>query len=201
MPDVRRRELIALLGGAAASWPIAARAQQGEGVRRIGVLMAYPQSDQEGQTFVAAFREGLQKLGWTESRNLRIDYRWTTPGDAQSLQREGDRRRAWYERWGDDRRDRWRSQTRQPIVSHSTFCAWLLSQSARQLGPPLSAEMSKISDPQYWRHRAEEARTLANALTDPDAKCKMLKVAEDYEKLAVQRLRHHSSATIRNWRR
>jgi hypothetical protein len=68
----------------------------------------------------------------------------------------------------------------------------------------LSAEMSKISDPQYWRHRAQEARTLADALTDPDAKCKMLKIAEDYEKLSIrtlQRLRHHSSATIRNWRR
>ena len=64
--------------------------------------------------------------------------------------------------------------------------------------------MSKISDPEYWRRRAEEARTLANALTDPDAKSKMLKIAEDYEKLAilgVQRLRQHSSATIRGWRR
>jgi len=65
--------------------------------------------------------------------------------------------------------------------------------------------MSKVSsDPQHWRRRAEEARTLADELTDPDAKCKMLKIAEDYEKLsmqAAQRLRHHSSATIRNWRR
>jgi hypothetical protein len=64
--------------------------------------------------------------------------------------------------------------------------------------------MSKISDPQYWRKRAEEARRLADELTDPEAKCKMLKIAEDYEKLskrAVQRLRHHSSATTRNWRR
>jgi len=64
--------------------------------------------------------------------------------------------------------------------------------------------MSKVKDPQHWHRRAEEARTLADALTDPDAKCKMLKIAEDYERLsirAVQRLRHHSSATIRNWRR
>jgi hypothetical protein len=64
--------------------------------------------------------------------------------------------------------------------------------------------MFKIGHPQYWRHRAEEARTLADELTDPEAKRKMLKIAEDYEKLsirAVQRLRHHSSATIRNWRR
>jgi hypothetical protein len=54
------------------------------------------------------------------------------------------------------------------------------------------------------RKRAEEARRLADELTDPEAKCKMLKIAEDYEKLskrAVQRLRHHSSATTRNWRR
>ena len=64
--------------------------------------------------------------------------------------------------------------------------------------------MSKINDPQYWRRRAEEARTLAEELTDPDAKRKMLKIAETYEQLSVralQRLRHHSSATIRNWRR
>jgi hypothetical protein len=63
--------------------------------------------------------------------------------------------------------------------------------------------MSKVSDPQHWRRRAEEARTLADKLTDA-AKRKMLKIAEDYEALAIraeQRLRHHSSATIRNWRR
>src|SRR2546430_17621146 len=71
----RRREFITLLGGAAA-WPLAARAQS-DRVRRIGVLMAYAESDPEGQAWVAAFREGLQKLGWTESRNIRIDTRWT----------------------------------------------------------------------------------------------------------------------------
>ena len=68
----------------------------------------------------------------------------------------------------------------------------------------MSVKKSKVSDPQHWRRRAEEARTLADELTDADAKCKMLKIAEDYETLAiqaVQRLRHHSSATIRNWRR
>jgi hypothetical protein len=68
----------------------------------------------------------------------------------------------------------------------------------------LSTEISKIGDPQYWCRRAEEARTVAGELTDPDAKCKMLKIAETYEQLlarAVQRLRHHSSATVRNWRR
>jgi hypothetical protein len=64
--------------------------------------------------------------------------------------------------------------------------------------------VSKVSDPQHWRRRAEEARTLADELTHPEAKHKMLKIAEDYEELArraAERLRHHSSATIRNWRR
>jgi hypothetical protein len=60
----------------------------------------------------------------------------------------------------------------------------------------LSAELSKISDPEYWRRRAEEARTLADELTDPETKRKMIKIAEDYETLAIrgaQRLRRHSS--------
>jgi len=72
---MRRREFITVLGGAAA-WPLAARAQQGERVRRIGVLMAYAESDREAQTLIAAFRDGLQKVGWTEGHNIRIDIRW-----------------------------------------------------------------------------------------------------------------------------
>jgi ABC-type uncharacterized transport system substrate-binding protein len=86
MLDVRRREFIALLGGAAVAWPLAARAQQGGGMRRIGVLVAYAESDREGQARVAAFRDGLQKLGWTEGRNIRIDYRWAA-GDMEAMQR------------------------------------------------------------------------------------------------------------------
>jgi hypothetical protein len=77
--NMRRREFITLLGGVAAAWPLAARAQQGDGMRRIGVLMGSAESDQEGQARVAAFREGLRKLGWAEGRNIQIDYRWATP--------------------------------------------------------------------------------------------------------------------------
>ena len=73
---MNRRDLITLLGGAAAAWPIAARAQQPSGMRRIGVLMSYAESDPDGAVFVAAFREGLQQLGWAEGRNIRIDARW-----------------------------------------------------------------------------------------------------------------------------
>ena len=73
---MRRREFITLLGGAAAGWPIAARAQQTERMRRIGVLMAYAESDREGQAWIAAFREGLQTAGWAEGRNIRIVLRW-----------------------------------------------------------------------------------------------------------------------------
>src|SRR6516162_4844198 len=81
---IRRREFIATLGGAAA-WSLAARAQL-DGMRRIGVLMAYDASDQEGQAWVAAFRDGLQKLGWTEGRNIRIDSRWAA-AEAESRRR------------------------------------------------------------------------------------------------------------------
>jgi putative ABC transport system substrate-binding protein len=73
---MRRREFITLLGGAAAAWPLAARAQQAGRKRRIGVLMAYAENDREYQSHLAAFREELQKLGWTEDRNVQFDYRW-----------------------------------------------------------------------------------------------------------------------------
>jgi putative ABC transport system substrate-binding protein len=74
---MRRREFITLVGGAAA-WPMVARAQQNERVRRIGVLVASAADDAEWQARVAAFKEGLAQLGWTEGRNVRIDTRWAT---------------------------------------------------------------------------------------------------------------------------
>jgi putative ABC transport system substrate-binding protein len=73
---MRRRDFITLLGGAAAAWPLAARAQQGERMRRIGVLMSGAETDPEYQARAAVFRQGLQQLGWAEGRNLQIDYRW-----------------------------------------------------------------------------------------------------------------------------
>jgi putative ABC transport system substrate-binding protein len=84
---MRRREFITLLGNAAAAWPLAARAQAPDQVRRIGVLMGFAESDREEQAFVAAFREELQKLGWAEGRNIRIDTRWATALDAEARQR------------------------------------------------------------------------------------------------------------------
>jgi putative ABC transport system substrate-binding protein len=83
---VKRREFIALIGSAAAAWPLAAQAQQGERMRRIGVLMSYAESDGEGQALVAEFQKGLQKLGWAEGRNIRFDYRWAAL-DAELMQR------------------------------------------------------------------------------------------------------------------
>ena len=81
MPGMRRREFITLLGGAAAGWPLAAHAQQGERMRRIGVLMGLVASDPEAQSRVAAFEHGLRELGWVKGRNLRIEYRWAGGGD------------------------------------------------------------------------------------------------------------------------
>ena len=71
-----RRELLAALGGAAAAWPLAARAQQRDKMRRIGVLMYPARDDPEGQARIAAFLDSLEQLGWTDGRNVRIDIRW-----------------------------------------------------------------------------------------------------------------------------
>src|SRR5262245_66418092 len=70
-----RREFITLLGSAAA-WPLAARAQQAERMRRIGVLMAMKTDDPQSQPRLTAFAQGLQQLGWTVGQNVRVDYRW-----------------------------------------------------------------------------------------------------------------------------
>ena len=78
---MRRREFIILLGGAAVAWPLAARAQQADRMRRVGVLVSRIADDPEEQARLAAFVQGLQELGWTEGRNVRIDYRWAA-GDA-----------------------------------------------------------------------------------------------------------------------
>jgi putative ABC transport system substrate-binding protein len=72
---IRRRDFITLLGSAAAAWPLAARAQQGERVRRIGVLMPYDENDPVAKSYVAAFTQALADLGWAESRNVRMDLR------------------------------------------------------------------------------------------------------------------------------
>jgi len=77
---VKRREFITLVGGAAAvsslHWPLAARGQQGERVRRLGVLINMAADDPEGHARITAFAQGLQEAGWTTGRNVRIDYRW-----------------------------------------------------------------------------------------------------------------------------
>jgi putative ABC transport system substrate-binding protein len=86
MLDVRRRDFITLLGGAAA-WPLAARAQQRERMRRIGVLMNLTPDDAEGQARLAAFLQGLQEAGWAVGRNVRIDLRWGG-GDAESFRKQ-----------------------------------------------------------------------------------------------------------------
>jgi putative tryptophan/tyrosine transport system substrate-binding protein len=84
-----RREFITLLGSAAASWPLAAGAQQPARMRRIGVLMNLTADDPESPARLAAFAQGLADLGWTIGRNLRIDYRWAA-GDPERIRRDAD---------------------------------------------------------------------------------------------------------------
>jgi putative ABC transport system substrate-binding protein len=84
---IGRREFITLLGGAVAAWPVAARAQQSERMRRIGVLMNMAADDPESQARLSAFVQGLQEFGWTVGRNVRIDYRWGE-GDAERYRRQ-----------------------------------------------------------------------------------------------------------------
>src|SRR6202048_1653561 len=81
---MRRREFISLLGGTATAWPLAARAQQGERMRRIGVLMHLAADDPEGQSRLAAFLQGLQEAGWAVGRNVTIDVRWAA-ADVESM--------------------------------------------------------------------------------------------------------------------
>jgi ABC-type uncharacterized transport system substrate-binding protein len=87
---MRRREFIGLLGGAAAAWPLATGAKQAERMRRISVLMGYPEGDPQAQANVTALLQGLQSLGWIEGRNVQIDYRWAggDPDKARTFARE-----------------------------------------------------------------------------------------------------------------
>ena len=82
---MKRREFITLLGGAAAAWPVAARAQQPERVRRIVFLHGLAENDPEAQARVAAFRQGLDTLGWSENRNIKIAHRFSS-GDFAQIQ-------------------------------------------------------------------------------------------------------------------
>src|SRR5215468_11753784 len=83
---MRRRAFITLVGGAALGWPLAARAQQAEKMRRIGVLMNLASDDAEGQARNAAFLQGLQEVGWSVGRNVRIEYRWDA-NEAERIRR------------------------------------------------------------------------------------------------------------------
>ena len=90
-PNVAGKSLIDRRGlfiaglGAASAWPLAARGQQGDRTRRIGVLTSYDESDPDAKTFLFAFTQGLAELGWTDGRNLRIDIRWTAANVACTL--------------------------------------------------------------------------------------------------------------------
>jgi len=84
---MRRRDFIKMIGGGAAAWPLVARAQQAERMRRVGVLMPFAKDNPDGQARVAAFLRELQQLGWTEGGNIQIEYRWDT-GDLRKAATE-----------------------------------------------------------------------------------------------------------------
>ena len=83
---MRRRDFITLIGGAAASWPLAGRAQQPDGTRRIGALMGFAESDRDTQSGLAALRDELRKFGWTEGGNIQMEVRWAA-GDVEAMKR------------------------------------------------------------------------------------------------------------------
>src|SRR6266566_5085511 len=82
--QLKRREFITLLGGAAVAWPLAARAQQPARMRRVGILLPAVADDSQFQTFVGAFLQALALLGWTIGRNVRIDTRWSGVNAAET---------------------------------------------------------------------------------------------------------------------
>ncbi len=84
LPLLGRREFITLLGGAAAAWPLATQAQQDDRMRRVGVMIQFAETDPDGQARVVAFREELQKHGWSIGRNLQIDYRWAVSNEERA---------------------------------------------------------------------------------------------------------------------
>ncbi len=84
---IGRRQFITLLGGTAATWPLAARAQQAAGPRRVGVLLVYPEGDPAARASLAALREALARLGWTEGKNIKFEYQWV--GTETSLIQRG----------------------------------------------------------------------------------------------------------------
>jgi putative tryptophan/tyrosine transport system substrate-binding protein len=86
LSDMKRRDFITLIGGTAVLWPLAARAQQPERMRRIGVLTPFAADDAEGHARLTAFAQGLQQLGWTDGRNVRIDVRWAA-GNADNFRK------------------------------------------------------------------------------------------------------------------
>jgi ABC-type uncharacterized transport system substrate-binding protein len=89
-----RRQFVALLGGVAATWPLAADAQHGERMRRVGVLVAATSDDPEYETRMATFRQGLALLGLTDGRNVQIDTRWATT-DAEQVRKQALELAAW----------------------------------------------------------------------------------------------------------
>ena len=118
---MKRREFMTLLGGAAAAWPVAARAQQPDRVRRIGVLINNVDNDPDALARLAALRKALRELGWDEGRNLQIDTRWGVDDDRIRRNAAELIALAPTSSWPTGRRQRWRC-SRRPEACRS--CSW-----------------------------------------------------------------------------
>ena len=175
---IRRRSLLTLLGGAATAWPVGAWAQQGERVRRVGVLLPAATDDTDFQVRVGAFVQALGQLGWIVGRNVRIDYRWSA-GNADNIRKYA-----------------------AELVAFAPDV--ILAHGASTVGPLLQANRSVpivfpvVGDPVYLRRVPSTAKTIKQPLRSQLAR---LFIERDRPRLALHRRTIEASGDLQRTRR